>query len=86
MARTRPQSPPRAHPARSNSTQGDDSLPQSIRIELSSENDLFFHYMHVLDESGFRLVQEQQKLMVEFVDYPNVLISMLNNTIKEPST
>ena len=66
------------------SGQGDDSTPHSLRIELSSENDLFFHYMHVIDEAGFRLLQERQKLMVGFPEYPNVLIRMLNNAIKEP--
>lgn len=29
-------------------------------------------------------MQEQQKLMVDFADYANVLIRMLNNCIKEP--
>lgn len=29
-------------------------------------------------------MQDDQKLMVEFQDYPNVLIRMLNNCIKEP--
>lgn len=29
-------------------------------------------------------MQEDQKLMVEFRDYPNVLIRMLNNCAKEP--
>ena len=64
--------------------QGDDTSPHSLRIELSSENDLFFHYMHVIDEAGFRMLQERQKLMVGFTEYPNVLIRMLNNAIKEP--
>jgi len=63
---------------------GDDTSPHSVRIELSSENDLFFHYMHVLDESGFRHLQEQQKLMVDFPEFANVLIRMLNNAINEP--
>ena len=35
-------------------------------------------------QAGFLAIQEQQKLMVEFADYPNVLIRMLNNCIKEP--
>lgn len=65
---------------------GDEHSLQSIRVELSSEADLFFHYMHVIDESGFISVQEQQKLMVEFSDYPNVLVRMLNNCIKEPQS
>ena len=29
-------------------------------------------------------MQEHQKLMVDFPEYPNVLIRMLNNCIKEP--
>ena len=53
-------------------------------MELTSENDLFFHYTHSLDEQGFRLVQEQQKLMVDFAEYAAVLIRMLNTCIKEP--
>ena len=44
---------------------GEDGNPNSLRIELSSENDLFFHYMHLIDESGFRMVQEGQKLMAK---------------------
>jgi len=63
---------------------GEDANPQSLRVELASEGDLFFHYMHVCDESSFQMIQEQQKLMVEFSDYPHVLIRMLNNCIKEP--
>ena len=51
---------------------GDDASPGVIKMELTSENDLFFHYTHTLDEQGFRLVQEQQKLMVDFAEYPTV--------------
>lgn len=65
---------------------GDEPVPVALRIELTSENDLFFHYTHNLDEHGFRSIQEQQKLMVDFPEYPNVLVRMLNNCIKEPHT
>ncbi|CAM9244495.1 unnamed protein product [Scytosiphon promiscuus] len=63
---------------------GDDAAPQCVRVELSSEADLFFHYIHSTDDASFQVMQEEQKLMVEFQDYPNVLIRMLNNCIKEP--
>jgi len=63
---------------------GDDESPTALRVELTSENDLFFHYTHTLDAEGFQLVQEQQKLMVEFSEYPTVLIRMLNTCIREP--
>jgi len=63
---------------------GSDDAPQSIRIELSSEADLFFLFVHVIDEDVYAGVQNQQKLMVDFPDYPNVLIRMLNACIREP--
>ncbi|RHZ10593.1 hypothetical protein DYB26_007119 [Aphanomyces astaci] len=63
---------------------GDENDLKALKIELSTETDLFFYYAHVCDLEGFHLVQEQQKLMVDFSDYANVLIRMLNNCIKEP--
>lgn len=65
---------------------GAEQEPSLIRVELSSEADLFFHYVHVIDESAFRRVQEQQKLMIQFADYANVLIRMLNACIRETTT
>jgi len=61
-----------------------EDTPSSIRIELSSEADLFFHYMHVIDQAGYAGVQTSQKLMIEFSDYHNVLTRMLNACIREP--
>jgi len=55
-----------------------------VKLELTSENDLFFHYTHVIDEAGFKEMHEVQKLMIEFGDYPGVLIKMLNSCVKEP--
>ena len=92
---------------------GEESAPSGIRVELTSENDLFFNYVHTLDEAGFRQVrrwperpkmtpaalrnplppaltlcpspsgqvQEAQKLMVDFLDYPSVLTRMLDTCI-----
>ena len=63
---------------------GDDNAPTSVKAELSCESDLFFHYTHLCDDESFKRLQDQQKLMVEFPDYPNVLIRMLNCCINEP--
>ena len=65
---------------------GEDESPSSIRLELSSESDLFFHYNHTINEQDFEIIQEQQKLVVSFHEYPNVLIRMLNACIREPHT
>mmetsp|Transcript_4400 Transcript_4400/g.8323 ORF Transcript_4400/g.8323 Transcript_4400/m.8323 type:complete len:267 (+) Transcript_4400:152-952(+) len=63
----------------------ENGVTEALKVELSSENDLFFHYTHQVDEVEFRIMQEQQKLMVEFEDFARVLIRMLNNCIKEPN-
>ncbi|CAE7631357.1 SASS6 [Symbiodinium microadriaticum] len=65
---------------------GSDENPSSIRLELSSESDLFFHYIHMIDDQDFQTIQEQQKLVVDYGEYPNVLIRMLNSCIREPHT
>ena len=37
-------------------------------------------------DGGGQAMQEDQKLMVEFRDFANILIRMLNNCIKEPQS
>ena len=51
---------------------------------MTSESDLFFHYTHSVDEDSFREMQENQKLMIEFNEYSNILLKMINSCIKEP--
>ena len=54
------------------------------RIELTSEQDLFFHFECVIDSNSYRSLQTQQKLTVALGEYPNVLSKMLNACIREP--
>lgn len=63
---------------------GDDSNPHHVKLEMSSENDMFFHYLHAVDDASFRVMQESQKLMIDFAEYPSILVRMLNSCIKEP--
>lgn len=63
---------------------GQDDAPSDIRLEMSSEHDLFFHFSHSIGAEDFHSIQEQQKLVVEYAEYPNVLIRMLNACIREP--
>jgi len=63
---------------------GDDTNPTQIRVELSCENDLFFHFTHEIDEESFKYIQENQKLCVGFKDYPNLNKKLFNNCINEP--
>jgi len=62
--------------------EGDDGRPKHVRVELSSEGDLFFHYSHTVDERLFNAMRDEQKLMVDFASYPSVLASSFTNAIK----
>lgn len=42
------------------------------------------HVRYRVDEKAFRQMQQSQKLMIEFADYPHVLMKMLNSCIREP--
>ncbi|GIL85345.1 hypothetical protein Vretimale_10653 [Volvox reticuliferus] len=64
--------------------QMDGEQVKTIRVELCSESNLFFLYVHELNEQTFKEVQLLQRLMVEFHDYPTVLMRMLNQAIREP--
>ena len=67
-------------------TKGTDDEFTSLRIEFSSETDLFFHYVQTVTKDTFDHLQSEQRLMVDFLEFPNVLIKMLNACIREPKT
>ena len=64
--------------------QGPDGAYTNVKIELCSESNLFFHYTHDLDTAAYAALQEGQRLMVDFKDYPAVIQRNLNNCIKQP--
>ena len=65
-------------------THGSDETFSCIRIELSSETDLFFHNVHSFSLDTFESFKAEQKLTVDFFEFPGVLIRMLNAIIKDP--
>ncbi len=40
-------------------------LSSAVQVELSSETDLFFHFLHAIEEKTYVRIQENQRLMVE---------------------
>jgi|UniRef100_A0A7S4GG13 hypothetical protein len=65
---------------------GEENSILSLRIELSSESDLFFHFCCNINQNGFRQLQDEQKLMCEFKGFASILLKMLNRCIKEPQS
>ena len=60
---------------------GEEQNPLTLRIELTSENDLFFHFNHNLDEHGFRQVPQILTSPTGHVLYPTDHPSMISSTL-----
>jgi hypothetical protein len=71
-----------------NSGNSDDinSGVSSLRIELSSETDLFFHYTCAINNQGYQMLREDQKLTCDFRDFIASLVRMFNRCIAEPQS
>jgi Centriolar protein SAS N-terminal len=65
-------------------TLGEGADVEMVRVELLSEMDLFFVYAHSVRAAEYAEIQEEQRLMVSFQDYPGVLCRSLNNVITKP--
>ena len=66
-------------------TMGEENAVSSLRIELTSEADLFFHYTCAVNSLGFTHLRDDQKLMCEFREFSLTLIKMFNRCIREPN-
>lgn len=64
--------------------QGEAHAPDHIRMELTTENNLFFHYVHALTPETFAKVQKRQNLRSTYKDYSEILMKMITSCIKEP--
>ena len=65
---------------------GENNHPIQIRLELSCENDLFFHFTSDIDEETYKIMQENQKLTVNFGEFANLIKRLFNNCINEPQS
>ena len=65
---------------------GVENNPIQIRIELSCENDLFFHFTSDIDEETFKIMQENQKLTVNFAEFSSLVKKLFNNCINDPQS
>ena len=64
----------------------DNESPKRIKIELSSEKDLFFHYTNIVDENTFLDMKKKQKLTIDFSEYCNLIENICENCINSPDS
>ncbi|CAK84227.1 unnamed protein product (macronuclear) [Paramecium tetraurelia] len=57
--------------------------PQSIKIEISSEKDLFFLFHHEATVNGFTQIKALQNLQMPFKDYAQITIIRSNKIIMD---
>ena len=57
-----------------------------MKVTLTSESDIFFNYVASVSASAFPSIQAEQKLMVEFGEYANVLVKTLTQAIQQPQS
>ncbi|KAG8347734.1 putative Centriolar protein SAS N terminal [Trypanosoma vivax] len=65
-------------------TFGDDHSLNTMRVELTNECDLFFHYTCVINHVGFLRLREHENLVCDFPDFLMTFMKMLNRCIREP--
>eukprot|EP00759_Apiculatamorpha_spiralis_P050149 PhF_6_TR4505/c2_g2_i3/m.6263 len=62
---------------------GEEPRLEALRVELSSESDLFFHYTCDVTELGFEQLRQDQKLTCDFASFSSMLLRLLNKCIRE---
>ena len=60
------------------------SVPSQIKIELYSENDLFFHFTSIIDEEIFKAMKEKQDLTITYKEFIPLLEELCDNCLNYP--
>ncbi|KPI89363.1 hypothetical protein ABL78_1489 [Leptomonas seymouri] len=65
-------------------TTGEERNLASLRVEVTTESDIFFHYTCIINDQGFLRLREDQNLVCEFSEFLMTLLKMFNRCIREP--
>ncbi|WIA11211.1 hypothetical protein OEZ85_011338 [Tetradesmus obliquus] len=61
-------------------------ITTSVRVELSCDASLFFHYSANVSPSAYEDIKEDCGLVVDFASFPALLLKLLNLLVEQPST
>ena len=61
-----------------------EDIPKHIKLELSWEGDLLFHYTNIVDEQTFLSIKKTQNLNIDFPQYINLIKKICENCINNP--
>lgn len=60
--------------------------PRQVKIEVTSDTDLFFMYTATVSSDGFKDIAAAQKLAADFVEYPSILSQSFTQAIESPQS
>ena len=63
-----------------------EGTPTRVKLELSWESNLTFHYTNIVDEQKFLDMKKKQNLNIDFPQYCNLLTKICDDCIKTPDT
>lgn len=63
---------------------GEDRNLASMRIEITSESDIFFHYTCIINDQGFLRLRDDEHLVCEFPEFLMTVLKMFNRCVREP--
>lgn len=63
-----------------------EEIPTKIKIELSWEKDLLFHYTNSVDENEFSDIKKNQNFNINFSQYSDVISKICDDCINSPDT
>jgi len=61
------------------------NMPNLIKIELSSENDIYFHFTNIVDEKKFEKIKKEQNLNINFPQVCQLFEKMCENCRAYPN-
>lgn len=61
-----------------------EATPGRVKVELSWESDLLFHYTSIVDETTFLDMKKKQNLNIEFPEFCNLVEKICEDCIKNP--
>ena len=63
-----------------------EGTPTRVKLELSWESNLTFHYTNIVDEQKFLDMKKKQNLNIDFAQYCNLVTKICDDCIKTPET
>ena len=58
--------------------------PNHVKIELSSVNDIYFHFTNIIDEKKFKKIKKEQNLNLNFSEFLQLLEKLCENCRASP--